>query len=90
MKIILAAVGLFTALTVAACGGSSGHSDSYNKGYKWASDNSGLASAQAGLMGASTICGAWANNQAQGLNQQEWIKGCEDALAKEQTSVQPT
>ncbi|OBG38270.1 hypothetical protein [Mycobacterium sp. E3198] len=80
MKIALTAAGLLTAAVLAACG-SAGHSDAYNKGFQFADGNE-LVQAQAGMMGASTICGSWATNQAQGLNQQEWIQGCQDALAK--------
>lgn len=82
MKIMLTAAGLLTAVVLTACGGLSGHSDSYNKGFKFADGNS-LLHSQSGMMGPSTICGAWATNQAQGLNQQEWIQGCQDALAKD-------
>jgi len=83
MKIMLAAAGLLTALSVAACG-AGGHSQSYDAGYKWASGNS-LAKQQAALMGANTICGSWSTQQAQGLNAQEWIQGCSDALAKDKS-----
>lgn len=81
MKIILTTAGLLTAAVLTACGGPYGHSVSYNKGFQFAQGNS-LVQTQAGMMGASTICGSWATNQAQGLNQQEWMQGCEDALAK--------
>jgi hypothetical protein len=81
MKIALATAGLLTAAVLTACGGASGHSDSYNKGFKFADGNS-LLQTQSQMMGPSTICGSWATNQAQGLNQQEWMQGCQDALAK--------
>ncbi|MCV7409229.1 hypothetical protein AWC05_00765 [Mycobacterium florentinum] len=84
MKNVLAAVGLLTAAVLTACGGSFGHSDSYNKGFNFADGNS-LVQTQAGLMGSTTVCGSWATNQAQGLNQQEWIQGCVDALAKKKS-----
>ncbi len=80
VKIALTAAGLFTAAVLTACG-SAGHSDAYNKGFKFA-DGNDLVQTQAGMMGASTIRGPWATNQAQGLNQPEWIRGCQDALAK--------
>jgi hypothetical protein len=83
MKIVLTTAGLLTAAVLAACSGS-GHSDAYNKGFTFADGNS-LVQTQAGMMGASTICGSWATNQAQGLNQQEWIQGCQDALAKKKS-----
>jgi hypothetical protein len=81
MKIALTAAGLLAAATLTACSAIFGHSDSYNKGFSFADGNS-LVHTQAGMMGSNTVCGSWATNQAQGLNQQEWIQGCVDALAK--------
>jgi hypothetical protein len=81
MKVLLATAGVFAALSLAACGGS-GHSDAYNKGFKWANDNPGLTKMQSHMIGASNLCGEWAVSQAQGLNAQEWIQGCTDALSK--------
>jgi hypothetical protein len=75
---------IVAAAVVAVACGSAGHSASYNKGNEWAT-NSDLAKAQAGMMGANTICGAWATQQAQGLNQQEWMQGCQDALTKDKS-----
>jgi hypothetical protein len=80
MKIVFATACVLTAAALAACGGG-GHSQSYDAGYKWASGNE-LAKSQAGMMGADTICHSWSTQQAQGLNAQEWIQGCEDALKK--------
>lgn len=79
MKIVLATAGLLTAAVLTACSGASGHSASYNKGFTFADGNS-LLQTQAQMMGPSTICGSWATNQAQGLDQQDWIQGCQDAL----------
>lgn len=81
MKITLTAAGLLAAVVVTTCGGSSGHNDSYNKGFEFA-DTNGVLRSQAGLMGPSAICGAWATNHAQGLNQQERIQGYQDALER--------
>jgi hypothetical protein len=39
MKILLTTAGLLTAALLTACGGSAGHSDSYNKGSDWATAN---------------------------------------------------
>lgn len=81
MKIVLTTAGLLTAAVLTACGGASGHSDSYNKGFAFAEGNS-LLQTQAHMMGPATICGSWATNQAQGLNRQDWMQGCQDALTK--------
>jgi hypothetical protein len=60
----------------------SGHSDSYNKGRQWASDNKDTASVQVSLVGIDFECHQFALQQAQGLDAQEWIQGCKDGLTK--------
>jgi hypothetical protein len=82
MKMVLVTAGLLTAAVLTACGGSSGHSDSYNKGYEWATTNKQTASIQASLMGIDGLCHAFATQQAAGLNPQEWTQGCKDGLTK--------
>jgi hypothetical protein len=91
-KITLAAA---AALVLAGCGsgGGGGHSDSYNKGYHWATvtANSDLTAASyLGFNGADDGCHHYATEQAVGLNQQEWIKGCMDGVAKQLSSTTPT
>jgi hypothetical protein len=82
MKTLLATAGALTAAVLTACGGFSGHSESYNKGYEWATANTQTASIQASLMGIDGLCHAFATQQAAGLNPQEWTQGCKDGLAK--------
>jgi hypothetical protein len=91
-KITLAAA---AALVLAGCGsgGGGGHSDSYNKGYHWATvtaNNDLTAASYLGFNGADDGCHHYATEQAVGLNQQEWIKGCMDGVAKQVTSNTPT
>ena len=79
MKIQLATVGLFTALTVAACSGG-GHSDSYNKGYKYGQGFANSPSSQ--FSDPGMYCGAMSVTQAEGLDKDEWLKGCADGASK--------
>jgi hypothetical protein len=86
-KIILAAV---AALVLAGCGGG-GHSDSYNKGYKWSTvtaNNDLAVFGYAEVNGPDGTCHHYATEQAVGLNQQEWIQGCMDGMAKQAPSQQ--
>ena len=57
-------------------------SDSYNKGFQWANANQQTAAIQVGFMGVDGVCHAFATQQAQGLNAQEWTQGCIDGLTK--------
>jgi hypothetical protein len=68
MKILLTTAGLLTAALLTACGGSAGHSDSYNKGSDWATANQQTASIQVGFLGIDGVCHAFATQQALGLN----------------------
>jgi len=62
-------------------GGGGGHSDSYNKGYQWVNTtNDEGVGYYAGSHGIDSACHYYANQQAQGLNPQEWIQGCKDAM----------
>lgn len=91
-KITLSAV---AALVLAGCGGGGGggHSDSYNKGYQWATTTNDMGvGAYAGFHGIDSTCHYYATQQALGLNPQEWIQGCKDGLTKviSTTSSKPT
>jgi hypothetical protein len=81
-KMILVTAGLLAALSVAGCGAGAGHGDSYNKGFQWANDNQQTAAIQVSFMGVDALCHAFATQQAQGLNAQEWSQGCNDGLNK--------
>ena len=82
MKTVLATAGLLSVAVLTACGGFSGHSESYNKGYEGATTDTQTASIQASFMGIDGLCHAFATQQAAGLNPQEWTQGCEDGLTK--------
>jgi Protein of unknown function (DUF2510) len=61
-----------------------GHTNSYQTGYQWAHANNQRYSTAIVLQGAHAFCAETAKSEApvDGLNEQEWTQGCEDAWQK--------
>jgi hypothetical protein len=85
-RVLFAAAGVLTAVTIAACGGGGGgHSKSYDLGYK-AGD--GFNEMQVAMAGPS--CGAAYMQAPGGTSENEFLQGCAEAAVKHGATVSPT
>jgi hypothetical protein len=83
-RLLFAAAGVFTAVTIAACGGG-GHSKSYDLGYKAGDGFNELQLATAG-----PSCGLAYAQATGGTNENEFLQGCAEAAVKHGATVSPT
>jgi hypothetical protein len=84
--LLFAAAGVFTAVTIAACGGGGGgHSKSYDLGYKAGDGFNELQLATAGMS-----CGLAYMQVPGGTNQNQFLHGCAEAAVKQGATVSPT
>jgi hypothetical protein len=84
-RVLFAAAGVLTAVTIAACGSGGGHSNSYDLGYK-AGD--GFNEMQMAMAGPS--CGVAYMQAPGGTNENEFLRGCAEASIKHGATVSPT
>jgi hypothetical protein len=85
-RVLFAAAGVVTAVTIAACGGGGGgHSKSYDLGFKAGDGFNELQLATAG-----PSCGLAYMQGAGGTNENEFLQGCAEAAVKHGATVSPT
>jgi hypothetical protein len=85
-RVLFAAAGVVTAVTIAACGGGGGgHSKAYDVGYKAGDGFSELQLATAGMS-----CGLAYTQAPGGTNENEFLHGCAEAAVKHGATVSPT
>jgi hypothetical protein len=82
-RVLFAAAGVVTAVTIAACGG--GHSKSYDLGFKAGDGFNELQLATAG-----PSCGLAYMQAPGGTNENEVLQGCAEAAVKHGATVSPT